>query len=255
MQNKPSLAVQIAAPLLFLAFIGAAIYGIRSINYGPAEVGVPRPLRSVLAFNDSLTVDLFNPRRRVRTFKTRRAKPARVNGNYGMTGSADTTGFVFYQTTEFKTDTVGIYSFASVKRMNHHNLVYNFKCIEGWSQITWWGGARLSEWIRAHHLGSKTGEPIITGKEKHAYKYIGLVSIDGGYFVGIDMPSAMHPQTLLCYELSGKPLSKKQGAPLRLIIPVKYGVKSIKQIGSFFFSDTPPPDFWYNKGYDYNLGH
>ena len=253
--NKPSLLVQVLAPALFIAFILATTFGIRYVNSSARVAGIPKPLRNVLAFNDSLTISQFNPRRRVKNYKTRRAVPARVNGNYGMTGTSDTTDFRFYQTTGFKKDTIGMYSFASVRRMNHQNLVYNFKCIEGWSQITWWGGARLSEWIRAHRMASKTGEPVVTGKEKHAYKYIGLVTMDGAYFVGIDLPSAMHSQTLLCYELGGKPLPDVQGAPLRLIIPVKYGVKSIKKIGSFFFSDTPPPDFWYNRGYDYNLGH
>ena len=85
--------------------------------------------------------------------------------------------------------------------------------------------------------------------------YIGLKTPDKKYYVGIDMPSALHPQTLLCYEMNGKPLPINQGYPLRLIIPVKYGIKHLKRIGSIYFSNIKPPDFWAEKGYDYYAGH
>jgi DMSO/TMAO reductase YedYZ molybdopterin-dependent catalytic subunit len=68
------------------------------------------------------------------------------------------------------------------------------------------------------------------------------------------MPSAMHPQTLLCYEMNGQPLPLANGYPLRLIIPVKYGVKHLKRIGSLVFSNERPPDYWAEQGYDYYTG-
>lgn len=74
------------------------------------------------------------------------------------------------------------------------------------------------------------------------------------YYVGIDMQSMMHPQTLLCYEMNNAPLTVNHGAPLRLIIPVKYGVKHLKRIGTIFFSNTKPRDYWYERGYDYFCG-
>jgi hypothetical protein len=90
--------------------------------------------------------------------------------------------------------------------------------------------------------------------EQAAKQFTGLVTPDGGYYVGIDNKSMMHPQTLLCYELNDKPLPMNQGYPLRLIIPVKYGVKHIKRIGSIFFSNIRPPDYWHERGYDYYCG-
>jgi DMSO/TMAO reductase YedYZ molybdopterin-dependent catalytic subunit len=68
------------------------------------------------------------------------------------------------------------------------------------------------------------------------------------------MPSAMHPQTLLCYQMNGKPLEPRHGAPLRLIIPVKYGVKNLKRIGKLYFSNDRPRDYWFERGYDYYCG-
>jgi DMSO/TMAO reductase YedYZ molybdopterin-dependent catalytic subunit len=68
------------------------------------------------------------------------------------------------------------------------------------------------------------------------------------------MPAAMHPQTLLVYEMNGKPLPMEHGGPLRLIIPHKYGVKNIKRIGRLIYADRPPKDYWAEQGYDYYAG-
>jgi DMSO/TMAO reductase YedYZ molybdopterin-dependent catalytic subunit len=54
--------------------------------------------------------------------------------------------------------------------------------------------------------------------------------------------------------MNGKPLGDKNGAPLRLIVPVKYGIKSLKRIGKIFFSDTRPKDYWAEQGYDWFSG-
>ena len=83
---------------------------------------------------------------------------------------------------------------------------------------------------------------------------MGLNTPDKKYYVGIDMPSALHPQTLLAYEVNDGPLPIREGYPLRLIIPVKYGIKHIKRIGTMWFSNQPPPDFWAERGYDYFAG-
>ncbi|HWD39394.1 MAG TPA: molybdopterin-dependent oxidoreductase [Fimbriimonas sp.] len=74
------------------------------------------------------------------------------------------------------------------------------------------------------------------------------------YFVGLDVASALHPQTMLCYELNGKPLTLDHGAPLRLVIPTKYGVKNIKRIGAITYSKTRPEDLWAKDGYDWYAG-
>ena len=70
----------------------------------------------------------------------------------------------------------------------------------------------------------------------------------------MDMPSALHPQTLLCYEIGGEPLSIDHGAPLRLVTTVKYGIKSIKRIGTITFTDERPRDFSAERGYDWYAG-
>jgi len=84
--------------------------------------------------------------------------------------------------------------------------------------------------------------------------YAGMETPDKRYYVGLDMPSMMHPQTILCYEMNGKPLPMNQGYPLRLMTTVKYGIKDLKRIQTIFFSNERPRDYWYERGYDYFSG-
>ena len=67
-------------------------------------------------------------------------------------------------------------------------------------------------------------------------------------------PALLQSQTILCYEMNNKPLPMNQGYPLRLIIPVKYGIKHLKQLGTIYFSNQKPPDYWAERGYDYYAG-
>jgi DMSO/TMAO reductase YedYZ molybdopterin-dependent catalytic subunit len=73
-------------------------------------------------------------------------------------------------------------------------------------------------------------------------------------YVGIEREVALHPQTMLVYEMNGQLLTPDHGAPLRLVTPLKYGIKQIKQIGRISYADTRPHDYWYEYGYDYDAG-
>jgi DMSO/TMAO reductase YedYZ molybdopterin-dependent catalytic subunit len=81
-----------------------------------------------------------------------------------------------------------------------------------------------------------------------------MVTPGEGYYVGLDMPSALHPQTLLAWEMNGEPLTGEHGAPLRLSIPVKYGIKNIKRIGAIGYREKEPADYWCERGYDFYAG-
>ena len=69
-----------------------------------------------------------------------------------------------------------------------------------------------------------------------------------------DRPSALHPQTLLCYEMNGSPLTEAHGAPLRLVSTVKYGYKCIKRISVVELTEQRPSDYWAKRGYDWYGG-
>ena len=91
-------------------------------------------------------------------------------------------------------------------------------------------------------------------KPQDLVRYVAMLTPNEGYYVGLDMASALHPQTLLCYEMNGEPLALEHGAPLRLVIPVKYGIKNLKRIGTITYTDQKPADYWAEQGYDWYAG-
>ena len=169
-------------------------------------------------------------------------KNVRVNGDAGMDGEIDTANWRL-KIVRNNRDTLYV-SLNDIKKLPKKDIVFNFKCIEGWSQVTHWAGVPFHTFMEAYHL-----------TEESKLNFVGLITPDKEYYVGIDMPSALQEQTLLCYEMNGSPLPMNQGYPLRLIIPVKYGIKHLKRIGVLFFSDERPPDYWAERGYDYYAGH
>ncbi|XZF12919.1 molybdopterin-dependent oxidoreductase [Chitinophagaceae bacterium MMS25-I14] len=204
--------------------------------------GVQHPLRAVLDKNEGIFRKIFSNNHLAKTYPhSQAAKHVRVNGNIGLGNDFDTAGWRLH-VVRAPGDTLSV-SLSELRQLPKTEIIFDFKCIEGWSQVTHWGGIKFSDFLQKYNL---------TGKS--SLKYVGLSTPDNAYYVGIDMPSAMHPQTLLCYEMNGQPLPMNQGFPLRLIIPVKYGIKSLKRIGTMFFSDTRPRDYWAEKGYDYYSG-
>ena len=84
--------------------------------------------------------------------------------------------------------------------------------------------------------------------------YVGLETPYGEYYVSLDMESMLHPQTTLADMMNGAPLGPDHGEPLRLIIPIKYGIKNLKCIGKIFLAENRPPDYWAENGYDWYAG-
>ncbi len=135
-----------------------------------------------------------------------------------------------------------VLSLDDIKSLPRVEMTTELKCIEGWSMIFNWTGARFSD------FAAKFAPPANT-------QYVSLVTPDRAYYVGWDMPSIMHPQTLLAYEMNGAPLTPAHGAPLRLVTTTKYGIKQLKRIGRIEFTNERPADYWAENGYDWYSGH
>ena len=132
-----------------------------------------------------------------------------------------------------------------LKPLARHELVTQFKCIEGWSQIVHWAGVRVRDFLDLY-----PPEPI-DGKDP---KYVYMETPDGDYYTGYDLKSLRHPQALLVTEMMGQPLTQPHGAPLRLHMPTKYGYKQIKRIGLIAYTNDKPDDYWTKLGYDWYAG-
>lgn len=226
---------------VLLFFFGCCYAFFQWIQHSEKINGTPKPLRKALEQNEQIFSATLQ-QQRVKTYpKAYAASRVRSNGYVGLSNANDTSNWVL-NVVRHPGDTLHV-TLDEIRRLPKTEIVFDFKCIEGWSQISYWGGVKFSDFVAHYHL-----------EESARLAYTGLETPDGAYYVGIDQKSMLHPQTLLCYESNGKSLPLSQGAPLRLIIPVKYGVKHLKRIGSIFFSNSKPRDYWYERGYDYFCG-
>jgi hypothetical protein len=132
-----------------------------------------------------------------------------------------------------------------ILKLPRHELVTQFKCIEGWSQIVHWAGVRLRDFLEAYPPA------LVDGKEP---RFVYMETPNGDYYVGFDMNICRHPQSLLVTEMMGAPLTQYHGAPLRLHMPTKYGYKQIKRIGLISYTNDKPDDYWTKLGYDWYAG-
>lgn len=228
---------------VFAILIFISIVSYNWLKNQPAVDGTPKPFRTALNINEKVFSEIYDSGQLVKEYPISAAvKKVRVNGSDGLKDSANEETWRL-QVVRKTGDTLKL-TLADIKKLPKRDIVFDFKCIEGWSQVTHWAGVPLKTFMQHYHL-----------EDEEKLNYVGLQTPDKKYYVGIDMPSALQSQTLLCYEMNGKPLPLNQGFPLRLIIPVKYGIKHLKRIGTMFFSNNKPPDFWAERGYDYYAGH
>ncbi len=219
-----------------------AAYGAwKWLGLAKREGDVPWPQRRGFEANEKLSEVYFRPTRLSPTFPPSAITSARINGGVGLNAS--------YDMSTWRLRVEGIdgqapvtLTLADIQSLPQRDMITEFRCIEGWSYIARWSGARLSD------LMTKLPPPRGT-------RYVAMETPGRFYYVGLDMQSAMHPQTLLAYELNGQPLTWQHGAPLRLTIPVKYGIKNIKRIGTIRYTDLRPADYWAERGYDWYAGH
>lgn len=215
-------------------------------------------LRSFHEMNGKVWQYFYQPDRLAPEFPTRPAgAKARINGDIGLTSPIDLSKWVLDVTANAdapETTHITI-TMDELRALPRVESTIEFKCIEGWSEVISYAGVRFSDFLKHYKLGSHLSNAWEDGKlPAQRFLYVGLETPDGEYYVSNDMESMLHPQTLLVYEMNGEPLTFAHGAPLRLLIPVKYGIKSLKRIGRIFFSDQRPPDYWAERGYDWFSG-
>jgi DMSO/TMAO reductase YedYZ molybdopterin-dependent catalytic subunit len=221
------------------AAAGAGFAGYKWLRTRPREGDVEWPLRRTLEVNESIARAWFSESRLSPQFRREDLTRARQNGRLGLNAPIDPDQWRLRiegasQPVELTLD--------QVMALPRHEMITELRCIEGWSTIVQWAGARLSDLMATYPPPEKP-------------QFVALETPDRGYYVGLDIESALHPQTLLAWEMNGAPLPTLHGAPLRLAIPVKYGIKNIKRIGTIRYTNVRPADFWGERGYDWYAGH
>jgi hypothetical protein len=208
------------------------------------EHGIPWPLRRSLETNEQLWRD-YSGGGLTKEYDASEARMPRENGLVGLDDPVDLTAWKVH--VEGVEDGAVEMTMNDIRAFPKVEMTTELRCIEGWSEIVHWGGARFADFAARYKPFSDNGpnDPDLA---------VSLETPGGEYYVGLDLPSAMHPQTLLCYEMNGRPLEPAHGAPLRLVVPVKYGIKNLKRIGKIAFATQRPADYWAERGYDWYAG-
>jgi DMSO/TMAO reductase YedYZ molybdopterin-dependent catalytic subunit len=227
--------------LLFGAGTVAALAGARSL--------LPHALRVALRIDDEVAESLYSPRRMVPTYT--KSQITHLKNNYN--GATPDPSYIpgWHVTLD------GLASGLSVAldirnlmtRFSIHEQITRLVCVEGWSAVAWWAGLRFDDLLRAYPPASQARWVRVESS----------VNLDASgnpapYYVSIDFATARHPQTLLATHLNGQPLTVEHGAPLRLMVPVKLGLKNVKAITGLTYIAQEPRDYWAERGYSHYDG-
>jgi DMSO/TMAO reductase YedYZ molybdopterin-dependent catalytic subunit len=199
---------------------------------------VESALGHVSKFNDRAQAWLFDPHRLAPTYPASMiTRPFPFNAFYPEDKAPVVDG------ASYRLELGGMiadkrpWSLEDLNRLPQESQITRHICVEGWSAIGQWGGVRFSEFLR--RIGADT-----------TAKYVGFKCADD-YYQSIDMPTALHPQTLLALTYGGKTLPRKYGFPMKLRMPTKLGYKNPKHIMSLFVTNQYPGGYWEDLGYNW----
>ena len=263
--ERPRSAIEIAPRALryhsrrdFLVFGAGALTALAGAGFLlPQEtlsrIGIHRNMDSpakewflnrALRIDDDVAEALYSVNRSVPTYTKSQITPLKNNYN----GSTPDPGYI----SGWKLTLAGLASGLSISldirnllnRFPMHEQITRLVCVEGWSAIAWWAGLRFDDLFRAY-------PPMSQAKWA---RVVSSVNVDAAgnpdpYFMSIDLATAHHPQTLLATHFNGQPLTVDHGAPLRLLVPVKLGLKNVKAITKITYVAEEPRDYWAERGY------
>ena len=234
--------------------VGAGFGGLGWVNTRRKVDGLPWPLRQSHEFNTQISQDFFSSTRLAPTFLPSQISAERVNGDVGLGDDFDVSTWKLNVKGLASGEDLSL-SLRDIQKLPRVEMTTEMKCIEGWSVVVHWTGARFLDFARKFPPATQSGQSPNFQKPDDLAPFVGISTPDEAYYVGLDLASALHPQTLLCWAMNGKALTPEHGAPLRLVTPVKYGIKHIKRIGTIEYSNARPKDYWAEQGYDWGSGH
>ena len=223
----------------------AAVGAYETMRHAGMENDVPWPQRRVLDFNGKLWHSYLDNAHLMPTYPDSSIGHMKANGEYGLDEEDDDGNPPEWDGLQLETPGASPVSLqlSDIQSLPVQHMTTKFCCIEGWSVVQKWTGARFSDFAKK-----------FLPPGAHLTDYVYMATDGEDYYVGLDTKSLLHPQTMLVCEQNDKPLVYEHGAPLRLIIPVKYGIKNIKRIGLIRFTNQRPRDFWGERGYDWFAG-
>jgi DMSO/TMAO reductase YedYZ molybdopterin-dependent catalytic subunit len=201
-------------------------------------------LNKALRIDDDVAEALYSRNRMVPTYTKSQITPIKNNYN----GSTPDPGYISGWNLTLDGLASGLRISLDIRKLTNRlpmlEQITRLVCVEGWSAVAWWAGLRFEDLLRAY-------PPMWPAKWARVESSVNLDASGNPdpYFVSIDLATARHPQTLLATHLSGQPLTVEHGAPLRLLVPVKLGLKNVKAVTRITYTAEEPKDYWASYGY------
>jgi DMSO/TMAO reductase YedYZ molybdopterin-dependent catalytic subunit len=201
-------------------------------------------LNKAQRFDDDVAESLYSPNRLVPSYTKSQVTPLRNNYN----GATPDPRYIPRWRLTLDGLSSGLTASLDIRnlltRFQIRDQITRLVCVEGWSAIAWWSGLKFEDLLQAYPPVSQAKWAFIESS----------VNLDPNgnpdpYYVSLDLLTARHPQTLLATHYDGQPLSVEHGAPLRLIAPMKFGLKNIKAITRIAYVKDEPKDYWAERGY------
>lgn len=235
-------ALRIMAPGTRRAFLqrGASLGGLALLSGCQLDnqPDVEALLQKVSRFNDSVQAALFDPRHLAPSYPaSMMTRPFPFNAYY------DIAKVPHVSEVGYRLEVSGLvakrqpWTLERLRALPQTSQITRHICVEGWSAIGRWGGVSFSRFL------------AMIGADRTA-RYVAFKCADD-YFTSIDMPTALHPQTLLALSYDGQVLPPQYGFPMKLRMPTKLGYKNPKHIMAIEVTNTYPGGYWENRGYNW----
>ncbi|WP_018259491.1 molybdopterin-dependent oxidoreductase [Methylobacterium sp. WSM2598] len=202
---------------------------------------VQAALARVSAWNDRVQASLFGPDRLAPTFPDALAvKDFRYNAWYGPQDAPRLDPATYRLHLAGRIADKRPWTVDALAALPQVTQVTRHVCVEGWSMIGQWSGTPLRTFLE------RVGADLTA-------RYVGFECADG-YYEGLDMPTALHPQTLMAFRLHGETLPVRHGFPFKLRVPTKLGFKNPKFVTTVYVTDKQPRGYWPDRGYNWFSG-
>lgn len=202
------------------------------------EDSAEKLLSYVSRFNDRAQAWLFDPHKLAPEYpESMITRPFPFNAFYSIDEAPNVDGEAYRLEVSGLVADKHSWSLHQLQQLPQTSQVTRHICVEGWSAIGKWGGIPFATFLR--RIGADT-----------TAKYVGFKCADD-YYQSIDMPTALHPQTLLTLTYDGKTLPREYGFPMKLRMPTKLGYKNPKHITALFVTNSYPGGYWEDQGYNW----
>jgi DMSO/TMAO reductase YedYZ molybdopterin-dependent catalytic subunit len=202
---------------------------------------VDRILWAMSRWNDRVQGWIFRPDHLAPTYpESAITQPFRFNGFYAQDSAPEIDGDTYALEVSGLVQDKSRWTLARLRALPQASQITRLICIEGWSQIGQWSGVPLRLFLE--RVGADT-----------TARYVGFKCADR-YYSSLDMPTALHPQTILALDFMKAPLPTEFGYPMRVRVPTKLGFKNPKHVVAIFVTNEYPGGYWEDQGYNWFSG-